>query len=189
MAILIIFAGKAGTGKSTLSRIIAKEEKIAYLDYDTLNQSFLTSIESKIGFKDADRYGFYREWRAPCYSTLLNTAIENLELGISVIISAPLTKELQDSSFPNKLKSMVKNDFSLLLFYMAPSFEQHKKMISERKSIRDEDFLNNEGRFIETLSPEKPKWDEESTVILTSSDIEINKEIVLKRVKALRRNI
>ena len=72
---------------------------------------------------------------------------------------------------------------------MAPSFEQHKKMISERKSIRDEDFLNNEERFIETLSPKKPKWDEESTVILTSSDIEINKEIVLKRVKALRRNI
>ena len=137
MAILIIFAGKAGTGKSTLSRIIAKEEKIAYLDYDTLNQSFLTSIESKIGFKDADRYGFYREWREPCYSTLLNTAIENLELGISVIISAPLTKELQDSSFPSKLKSMVKNDFSLLLFYMAPSFEQHKKMISEIHPISE----------------------------------------------------
>ena len=189
MAILIIFAGKAGTGKTTLSRIIAKEEKIAYLDYDTLNQSFLTSIEEKNGLQNKDRYGFYREWREPCYSTLINEIVENLNLGISLIVSAPLTQELQDSSFPEKLRHEIKEEFSLLLCYMAPGMDIHKKMVKERNSIRDEDFLINEERFDQTLSPEMPKWDESETIILTSGDIEKNKEIVLERVKALRRTV
>ena len=189
MAILIIFAGKAGTGKTTMARIIAKEEKIAYLDYDTLNQSFLKSIEEKNGLMDKDRYGFYREWREPCYSTLFNEVVENLNLGISLIVSAPLTKELQDSSFPGKLKEAIKEDFSLLLCYMAPRDELHKKMVKERNCKRDEDFLKNEERFDKTLSPEMPKWNESETLILTSGNIEKNKEIVLERVKALRRTI
>ena len=72
---------------------------------------------------------------------------------------------------------------------MAPRDELHKKMVKERNCKRDEDFLKNEERFDKTLSPEMPKWNESETLILTSGDIEKNKEIVLERVKALRRTI
>ena len=189
MSFLLIFAGKAGTGKTTLARSIAEETGTAYIDYDTLCQSFLEAIEEKDGLGDDDRYGFYRIWRKPCYDSVKDIMVENLSLGVSLIVSAPFTRELQDENYIEKLKTAAGKDFSYLLCYMAPEEEKHFEMIKERDSRRDEDFINNKERFSTTFAAEEPKWEKENTLILTSGNFETNKEIVIKRVNTLRRHI
>ena len=40
-----LFCGLTGSGKSTLASAFAKSRSLAYLDYDTLVQPFLSEIE------------------------------------------------------------------------------------------------------------------------------------------------
>lgn len=181
---LIIFAGKAGTGKTTLASSIAKELGIAYIDYDTLCQPFLMKIEERYGLS-SDRYGFYRQWREECYKTVLAPVIENLKLGVSIIVSAPFSQEILDSTFPDYLEKEASCDFSLLLCYMAPKESVHYEMVKGRNSFRDEDFLNDLDRFKSTLKAEKPLWDSKNVLYLDSGNFEDNRILVLKRVKAL----
>lgn len=188
MSSLIIFSGKAGTGKTTLAKIIAEEEKLTYIDYDTINQPFLEGIEKKIGRANLDRYSFYRYWREEAYKTLLGITIENLKMGNSVVLSAPLTQELQNTHYPSYIREESGVNFNLLLCYMAPSSTLHQAMMKTRNSIRDEDFINSDERFSSLMGAEAPLWEEE-TLILSSGDIEKNKKIVLERIDFLRRNI
>lgn len=188
MSSLIVFSGKAGTGKTTLAEIVAKEERLTYIDYDTINQPFLEGIEKKIGLFNLDRYSFYRYWRDETYKTLWDITIENLKLGNSVVLSAPLTQELQNKSYPTFIREKAGVSFNLLLCYMAPPYSLHKVMMEKRNSIRDEDFINSEERFSSLMGVEVPQWEEE-TLILSSGDIEKNKKIVLERIDFLRRNI
>lgn len=189
MQSLIIFAGKAGTGKTTLARFIAKELGIAYIDYDTLCQPFLSEIERKFGLGATDRYGFYRVWREPCYNSLVNIIKENLELGTSLIVSAPFTEELKNPRFPEMLKAKCGKDLFFLLCQMSPSPDKHFKMMQKRNSIRDEDFIKDKERFNCSMKSEAPSWDKNNLITLTSGDFEINKNLLLKRVETLRRNI
>lgn len=183
--LLIIFAGKAGTGKSTLASFAAQALSIPYIDYDTACQPFLRAIEEKIGLGDCDRYGFYRVWRKPCYDTVMDLIEENIRLGISVIASAPFSEEIRNEGYPEILRERFGKDFSLLLCYMAPDEDTHYQMVSERGSIRDEDFLCDRKRFSETLCSERPAWADQYVLYLDSGNFEINKNLVIKRVKAL----
>ncbi len=182
---LILFAGKAGTGKSTLASYISGRFSLPYIDYDTACQPFLEEIEKRIGLGTGDRYAFYRVWRDASYATMFNLISENLSLGVSIVASAPLSREIKEKNFPDKLKDKISKDFDILLVYMAPDEKTHLAMVRERGSKRDEDFLFNERRFYETLKSEYPAWDDKLVLYLDSGDFEVNKNLVIKRVNAL----
>jgi gluconate kinase len=184
--LLIVFAGKPATGKTTLARIIATEEGITYLDYDTLVQPFLEHIEKAYGLGGTDRYGFYRMWRECCYTTVMDVVLENIRLGNSVILTAPFSRELKDPDYPSHLREMAGCSFSLLLCYMAPPLSQHLQMMRLRSSHRDEDFLNNEERFAHVCGPESPLWGEDVCMVLDSGDLQRNKQLVRARVATLK---
>lgn len=183
---LLVFAGKAGTGKTTLAKSVSQELSIPYLDYDTLVQPFLQAIEARYGFESDDRYSFYRIWRNACYETVLGTAIENLQLGVPVAISAPFTKELNAEDYPQTIRERVGANIPILLFYMAPPDGLHFEMVCSRSYARDEDFIADRQRFDRVLNAEKPSWEASSTIILTSGNFKINKQLVLQRARALK---
>ena len=183
--LLILFAGKAGTGKSTLASFISESFSLPYIDYDTACQSFLEEIEKRVGLGSGDRYEFYRVWRDASYETVVNLISENLSLGVSIVASAPFSREIKEKDFPERLKDRVSKDFDILLVYMAPDERTHISMVRERGSKRDEDFLYDEKRFSETLNAERPVWDDKCILYLDSGNFEINKNLVIKRVKAL----
>lgn len=184
-ACLIVFAGKAGTGKTTLAREVAKRLGIAYLDYDTLNQSYLEAIEERYGLGDGDRYALYRAWRDQSYRTLLDAALENIGLGIPAVVSAPFSKELRDPSYPDALFDKAGCVFPLIVFYMAPPEDMHYHMVKSRSSRRDEDFIADRRRFAESYSSEKPRWDGKYIEVLDSGDLDRNIDIAMRRAKAL----
>ena len=100
---LILFAGHAGTGKSTLAKkalplIIEKTgEDFFFLDKDTAYGAFSAHIMELTTQNPNDRDSPYylenlRDWE---YRGLIDIARENLLLGVNIILVGPFSKEIQ----------------------------------------------------------------------------------------------
>ncbi|AZG13696.1 AAA family ATPase [Cupriavidus pauculus] len=100
---LIFFCGHAGTGKTTLAhRLIgplmqATGEPFCLLDKDTLYGRYSAAAMRAItgDANDRDSPAYLDNLRDPEYEGLLDTARENLTLGISVIVIGPLSREIR----------------------------------------------------------------------------------------------
>lgn len=178
--LLLLFAGKAGTGKTTLAREICRRTGIAFFDYDAFVQPFLVAIERKEGIGQS-RLAFYQSWRSASYATLLGPVEENLRLGVSVIVAAPFSSELADPLFPRKLRKEIAAPFRLRAFQMAPPREQHLSQLLERGSRRDSDFLSGQVDY-RSYAPVPCAWEEEGVILLSGTDLAENAARVLEAI-------
>ncbi|WP_250513211.1 ATP-binding protein [Caballeronia sp. INDeC2] len=102
---LIFFCGHAGTGKTTLAKQLfaplmrATGEPFCLLDKDTLYGAYSAAAIGALTGDPHDRDSplFIEHFRDPEYRCLVDTAAENLALGVSVAIVAPLTREVRSS--------------------------------------------------------------------------------------------
>jgi predicted kinase len=98
----IIFIGTAGSGKSSVSRMAARELRAAYLDKDAMVTPLTELVLRERGEDPQQRESssYYREVVFPAeYSALMRTAADNLALGIPVVIDAPFFAHLGDASY------------------------------------------------------------------------------------------
>ncbi|TWG79871.1 putative kinase [Cupriavidus gilardii J11] len=101
---LIFFCGHAGTGKTTLAhRLIgplmdSTGEPFCLLDKDTLYGRYSAAAMKALTGDPNDRDSplYLEHLRDPEYQGLLDTARENLALGISVIVVGPLSREVRE---------------------------------------------------------------------------------------------
>ncbi|WP_416049340.1 AAA family ATPase [Cupriavidus basilensis] len=101
---LLFFCGHAGTGKTTLAhRLIgplmqATGEPFCLLDKDTLYGGYSAAAMGALTGdpNDRDSPTYLKYLRNAEYHGLLDTARENLALGISVIVVGPLSREVRD---------------------------------------------------------------------------------------------
>jgi predicted kinase len=102
---LIFFCGHAGTGKTTLAKQLfaplmkASGEPFCMLDKDTLYGRYSAAAIGALSGDPHDRDSplFIEHFRDPEYRCLVDTAAENLALGVSVVVVAPLTREVRES--------------------------------------------------------------------------------------------
>lgn len=103
MASLIFFCGHAGTGKTTLAKrfigplMRRSREPFCLLDKDTLYGAYSASVMGVLSGdpNDRDSPQYLQHLRDPEYRGLLDTARENLALGVSVIAVGPLSREVK----------------------------------------------------------------------------------------------
>jgi predicted kinase len=104
MTHLIFFCGHAGTGKTTLAKRLvprlmrATGEPFCMLDKDTLYGAYSAAAMGALTGDPNDRDSplFLQHLRDPEYRSLIDTARENLELGVSAAVVAPLSREVRD---------------------------------------------------------------------------------------------
>jgi len=92
---LFFVIGPAGSGKSTVSTMIARRIHAAYLDKDTVATAFTEALLEAAGADkhERDNSPYYRDVVMGLeYATLLRLAGDNLRLGNDVVLDAPFVR-------------------------------------------------------------------------------------------------
>jgi predicted kinase len=143
---LILFAGHAGTGKSTLAKralplIVEKTgEDFFFLDKDTAFGAFSAHVMQLTTNNPNDRDSpFYlnnlRDWE---YSGLLDIARENLLLGVNVILVGPFSKEIQSGKMFSPPALGIPLETSIRLAWIDLEENEAKLRMQKRADPRDD---------------------------------------------------
>jgi len=142
---LILFAGHAGTGKSTLAKkalpfmIERTGEDFFFLDKDTVYGAFSAHVMELTTQNPNDRDSpFYlenlRDWE---YQGLIDIARENLLLGVNVILVGPFSKEIQSGRMFKAQELGVPPQTSIQIAWIDLEESEAKKRMEERSDPRD----------------------------------------------------
>jgi len=143
---LILFAGHAGTGKSTLAKralplIVEKTgEDFFFLDKDTAYGAFSAQMMKLTTNIPNDRDSPYyleniRDWE---YLGLIDIARENLQIGVNVILVGPFSKEIASGKMFNAQALGVPNETSIRIAWIELDIEEAKRRMEKRADPRDE---------------------------------------------------
>jgi predicted kinase len=133
---LIFFCGHAGTGKTTLARQLfaplmqATGEPFCLLDKDTLYGAYSAAAIGALTGDPHDRDSplFIEHFRDPEYRCLIDTAAENLALGVSVVIVAPLTREVRSARLFDRAWLGIDDDVAIRVVWV----HVHESVARER---------------------------------------------------------
>jgi DNA-binding transcriptional regulator YhcF (GntR family) len=105
---VIAIGGFAGSGKTELARVLARETGWPILDKDTLTRPVVEAALEALGQSPNDRESeVYREQIRPReYESLMATMVENLQCGNSAILAAPFIKEFANPAWISRLDAM-----------------------------------------------------------------------------------
>ena len=143
---LILFAGHAGTGKSTLAKkalpiIIERTgEDFFFLDKDTVYGAFSAHVMELATQNPNDRDSpFYlenlRDWE---YRGLIDIARENLLLGVNVILVGPFSREIQSGNMFNPEALGVPAQTKISIAWIDLQEQEAKTRMEKRNDPRDE---------------------------------------------------
>ncbi|RUL90965.1 GntR family transcriptional regulator [Verrucosispora sp. FIM060022] len=106
---VILIGGYAGSGKTELGRIIARQTGWAILDKDTTTRAVVEAALEHLGHSPHDRESetYLAVIRPAEYEALMAALDENLQCGSSVVVTAPFIKELSDEAWCDRLSATV----------------------------------------------------------------------------------
>ncbi|MFL9997079.1 ATP-binding protein [Paraburkholderia sediminicola] len=145
MTHLVFFCGHAGTGKTTLAKKLigplmqASESPFCLLDKDTLFGGYSAAAMGMLTGDPNDRDSplFLQHLRDPEYRGLLDTARDNLELGISALVVGPLSREVRERRLFDRAWLGIGADVTLRVVWVYTSEEMARQRITARGNPND----------------------------------------------------
>ncbi|VVE14600.1 ATPase [Pandoraea iniqua] len=145
MTRLVFFCGHAGAGKTTLAKRLIRPliersgEAFCLLDKDTLYGEFSASVMGALTGNPNDRDSpmYLQTLREPEYAGLLETARENLRLGVNVLVVAPLSRELREGLLFDRGWLQVEDDVSVHVVWVDLDEASAKARIVNRANPND----------------------------------------------------
>lgn len=183
---VIFLVGAAGSGKSTVGKLIASQLQFGYLDKDVICNRFTGKLLETQGISPNERDGckFYQTEVMPLeYETLLEIAADNVRNGISVVLDAPFLGYFSDEEYIQKLKEKYNwEDSTPLVLEVTVSSDVLLQRIKKRNIQRDDWKIANWDVFLESLKSKKCLWNNVEIKQFDNSDEEINKEKLFKTI-------
>ena len=153
---LILFAGTAGTGKTTLAKkalplIVEKTgEDFFFLDKDTVYGAYSAHVMELTTNNPNDRDSpFYlnklRDWE---YAGLLAIAKENLQLGVNVILVGPFSREIHSGRMFDPEELGIPNGSSIKIAWIDLEENEVKRRLEKRADPRDEWKLQHWDEYV-----------------------------------------
>ena len=139
--------GPAGSGKSSVSRLIAQRFGAAYIDKDTATIRF-TELLLKLNNSDPnerDNNEFYQSIIMPLeYASILDLTRDNLQAGNSVVLDALFGKNFPDAGYLAKIRAAHQwPEAELIVVHVRLSGDALRQRLLDRGYPRDEWKLAN----------------------------------------------
>lgn len=142
---LILFAGHAGTGKTTLAKqalsLLAAHSgrDFFFLDKDTAYGAFSSHIMGLLTGDPADRDSptYLQHLRDREYAGLLDITRENLALGLQVMLVGPFTREIMAGKFFRPQELGLPANTICRIAWIELSSEEARRRIERRADPRD----------------------------------------------------
>ena len=143
---LILFAGHAGSGKTTLAKkalplIVEKTgENFFFLDKDTVYGAYSAHVMELTTKNPNDRDSLFylqnlRNWE---YAGLIAITKENLQLGVNVILVGPFSSEIQSGRMFKPQELGVPSVSSIRIAWIDLEESEAKSRMEQRADPRDE---------------------------------------------------
>lgn len=151
---VLLIGGYAGSGKTELGRIIARETGWSMLDKDTLTRPVVEAALELLGLSPHDRESesYLSDVRPREYEALMNAMTENVQCGNSAIVTAPFIKEFKDLAWLNRIQAScddMKAIMSVVWVYCDAS--TMNTYIRHRGAARDASKLENWAKYLDVI--------------------------------------
>lgn len=143
---VVMIGGYAGSGKTELGRMLARETGWPILDKDTLTRYVVEAALEMHGLSRDDRKSdtYLTKIRPGEYLSLIEAMTENVQCGNSAIVTAPFLREFTDGAWIEQRQSECKKmGASLTLVWVHCDEESMRTYIRRRNAARDSDKIND----------------------------------------------
>jgi predicted kinase len=145
VSLLVFLCGHAGTGKTTLAKRLlrplmkASGTPFCLLDKDTLYGGYSAAAMAMLSGDPNDRDSplFLQHLRDPEYRGLIDTARDNLELGVSALVVGPLSREVRERRLFDHAWLGVAADVKLRVVWVQTSEKVARERIVARANPND----------------------------------------------------
>ncbi|MDX6744989.1 AAA family ATPase [Actinocorallia sp. A-T 12471] len=137
---LVLIGGYAGSGKSELAGFLSAVSGWAILDKDSLTRRLVERLLVSLGGDQHDRHTdlYLSEIRPLEYKCLMDAAFDNLDCGISAILSAPFVTEYNDEAWMSRLTNRCEaNGIDVIPVWVRCDEDSMREHIDFRDSPRD----------------------------------------------------
>lgn len=152
----ILISGGPATGKSTLAAALAPRLGAAVLDLDVATGPLTTVVSDLIGAADLSDPRIARLTRAPRYETLFALAVDNLRVGMSVVLVAPFTAERSEDGWTAAAGRLAAHAVDVLLVWLHLPPDQHVERLKRRGAARDTDKVKDPYAFLAAIDADPP---------------------------------
>jgi DNA-binding transcriptional regulator YhcF (GntR family) len=151
---VILIGGYAGSGKTELGRILARETGWPMLDKDTLTRPVVEAALGLIGRSPHDRESetYLHDIRPREYEALTSAMVENVQCGTSAIVTAPFIRELKDSAWIERFRALCDsmNAVLTIVWVYCDATTMHT-YVRHRGAARDADKLRDWDAYLSTI--------------------------------------
>ncbi|MDO5289458.1 MAG: ATP-binding protein [Pseudomonadota bacterium] len=142
---LIFFCGHAGTGKTTLAKralpLLHQRtgQSFCLLDKDTLYGNYSSAVMGVLTGdpNDRDSPPYLQHLRNPEYAGLLDTARENLALGVNCIVVGPLSREIKARQLSDRAWLRVGDEVRVHIVWVHLAEDEARRRITARGNPND----------------------------------------------------
>ncbi|WP_159850662.1 AAA family ATPase [Nocardia sp. CY41] len=187
---VVYVGGYAGSGKTEVGRVLARETRWAILDKEVLTRSVVDAALVQLGSTIADRESaLYREVIEPAeYQCLAAAVSENIAYGVSVIAIAPFLEQFANRAwFERQAASLAEQGADMSVIWVASSTEVMRTHLERRAAAKDTWKLGHWDQYLAGVDAQfAPAWPH--TVIgnnLDDEPIQAQVKTFLRRLEPL----
>lgn len=143
---VVLVGGYAGSGKTEFGRVLARRTGWPIIDKDTITRPVVEFALSTLNLPEHDRESsHYSDLVRPReYEALMETAIENVQCGLSVVVTAPFLREFTSKTWLDRAVARFDSHGARIAFvWVNCDIPTMRTYLRARGAARDASKLDN----------------------------------------------